>query len=120
MSTGGTILVVDDDEAMLETLSDILESECYRVLTAPSGAAALESLRSADVDLVLLDVMMPGINGLETLRHIRACDKYDGVPVVLMSAAYGGAELGGEPGAAGFLQKPFDLAELFAVISSLI
>ena len=78
-----TVLVVDDDEGMLDTLTAILKRE-YRVLRAASGEAALSVLNREDVDLVLLDVRLPGISGFETLRIIR--ENYSLVEVLMISA----------------------------------
>jgi CheY-like chemotaxis protein len=69
-----SILIVDDDVSMCETLSDALEEKRYRVVIAEDGPKAIEEVRSQRFDLVLVDIAMPDMNGVETLRRIRAID----------------------------------------------
>lgn len=78
-----TVLVVDDEEDIVSLMRDFLEAEDYAVLVASDGAAALRELESADVDCVLLDVMMPGLSGFEVVRKIRETSD---VPVLFLSA----------------------------------
>lgn len=78
-----TVLVVDDEEDIVTLMRDFLEAEGYGVLVAADGPAALRALESADVDCVLLDVMMPGISGFEVVRKIRETSD---VPVLFLSA----------------------------------
>ena len=78
-----TVLIVDDDEGMRDTLTAILKRE-YRVLRVASGEAALPVLNREDVDLVLLDVRLPGISGFEVLRIIK--ENYSLVEVIMISA----------------------------------
>ncbi len=80
------ILVVDDIEVNLRLLSARLAAEYYDVLTADSGEAALEVLAQQPVDLVLLDVMMPGMDGIETYKRLREIPKLAETPVVFMTA----------------------------------
>ncbi len=83
MERQATILVVDDDEDIAELMRDFLEAEGYAVLTAPDGPAALAALDRTSPDCVLLDVMMPGLSGFETLRRIR---ERSALPVLFLSA----------------------------------
>src|SRR5258706_5421970 len=78
-----TVLIVDDDERMRDTLSAILKRE-YRVLKVASGEAALPILNREDVDLILLDVRLPGISGFEVLRIVR--ENYNLIEVIMISA----------------------------------
>ena len=78
-----TVLIVDDDEGMRDTLTAILKSE-YRILTVPSGEAALSLLKQEDVDLMLLDVRLPGISGFEVLRIVK--ENYALVELIMISA----------------------------------
>ena len=106
MTPLGTILVVDDEQANLDSLERIFAREGYRVLLAPGGERAVELLRSEPVDVVLTDLMMPGISGQELLRAVRAVAPE--VEVVLMTA-YGTVEaavLAMKDGAYDFLTKP--------------
>ena len=112
------ILVVDDIEVNLRLLSARLAAEYYDVVTADSGEAALEVLAQQPVDLVLLDVMMPGLDGFEVCRRIKAAPQSMHVPVVLITALDQPEDrlAGLEAGADDFLTKPVgDLALLSRV-----
>src|SRR4029078_3608258 len=78
-----TLLIVEDDEGMRDTLTAILRRE-YHLVTAPSGEAGLEALAKSHVDLMLLDVRLPGINGLDVLKLVK--EQYPVVEVVVISA----------------------------------
>ena len=112
------ILVAEDDPAILTGVADLLESEGYRVDRAENGTAALELYRADPPDLVLLDVMMPGMNGYDLCRAIRRENRV--VPVVMLTAK--GQEvdkvLGLELGADDYIVKPFGMAELLARVRS--
>lgn len=82
-STAPTVLVVDDEEEIVGLMRDFLEADGFSVLTAYSGALALETLAREQIDCVLLDVMMPGLSGFEVVRNIR--ERAD-VPVLFLSA----------------------------------
>ena len=102
-----TLLVVDDDPSNLDTLRVVFERESYKVLTARSGREALDHIRTGGVDVVLTDLMMPGISGLELLKGVKTIDPL--VEVVLMTA-YGSVERAVEAmkqGAYDFVTKPF-------------
>jgi DNA-binding response OmpR family regulator len=83
MDRAATVLVVDDEEDIVTLMRDFLEAEGYAVVTAGDGAAALERLRAEPVDCVLLDVMMPGGSGFETMRRIRELGE---TPVLFLTA----------------------------------
>lgn len=83
MDTQTTILIVDDQEDIVELMRDFLEAEGYTVISAYDGPAALAALRQSAVDLILLDVMMPGLTGFETIRKIR---EIGDIPVLFLSA----------------------------------
>ena len=112
------ILVAEDDFAILTGVTDLLESEGYEVVTAREGVAALERFRAGHPDLVLLDVMMPGMNGYDVCREIRAEDRL--TPVLMLTAK--GREIdkvvGLELGADDYIVKPFGMAELLARVRS--
>src|SRR5947209_8598047 len=78
-----TILVVDDESTLRETLAEALEADGYRVVTAPDGREALTKFRAERPDLVLLDLMLPELSGIEVCRIIRA---ESGVPIVMLTA----------------------------------
>jgi two-component system, OmpR family, response regulator MprA len=113
-----TVLVVDDEPALRAAVRAILDEEGYAVLEAPHGPAMLELLAEEHADLVLLDVMMPGGDGREAYRELRARADLPDVPVVMMSAAVRPDGL--DPSMAAFLRKPFDLDHLLALVTDLI
>jgi len=89
MMTEPTVLVVDDEPEIVELMRDFLEADGFRVMTAERGEEALAALDQGSVDCVLLDVMMPGMSGFETLRHIR--ERGD-TPILFLSARDGDAD----------------------------
>jgi class 3 adenylate cyclase len=115
-----TALAVDDEPANLRLLDAVLTPRGYRVLTAPSGAEALALLDTEDVDLVLLDIVMPGMDGHEVCRRIRATPATEFLPVVMITASGSEQRLAAlESGADDFVTKPFDKSELLARVASL-
>jgi two-component system, cell cycle response regulator len=117
----GRILVVDDIEANVRLLQAKLAAEYYDVLTAPDGASALEIAVRERPDLVLLDVMMPGMDGFETCRRMKEDPATRHIPIVLVTALDGRGDriTGLEAGADEFLNKPIDDIMLFARVKSL-
>jgi DNA-binding response OmpR family regulator len=110
-----TVLVVDDEFDILEALRDILELEGYRALGFPNGALALRAMQERPPDLVIADLMMPVMDGLELLKASRADPRLASVPVVLMSALKPRVSQT-EYGWRAFLQKPFNLEALLALV----
>jgi two-component system response regulator MprA len=108
-----TVLVVDDDDRLVSSVRRVLAYEGYRVLTATSGPEGLQLARDASPDLIILDVMLPGIDGLEIARRVQAGD---GVPVLMLSARdrIEDKVAGLEAGADDYLVKPFAVEELLA------
>ena len=122
MSAPAKILVVDDNPANVKLLRDLLEVKGYAVATAASGEEALARLASEEPDLVLLEIMMPGLSGYDVCRRIRENPPSALLPVVLVTSLDPHQERvkGIEAGADDFLQKPVNQAELFARVKSLL
>ena len=114
------ILVVEDDPAILRGLQDNLVFESYEVLTAADGEAGLQMIRSAKPDLVILDLMLPKLNGYEVCRQARA-DKLT-MPILMLTARGDEADriVGLDLGADDYVTKPFSIRELLARIRALL
>jgi DNA-binding response OmpR family regulator len=112
-----TVLVVDDEPTLRETLAEALEQDGLAVLTAADGKEALERFRTGAPDLVLLDLMLPQISGIEVCRIMR---RESSVPIVMLTAKDGEIDkvVGLELGADDYVTKPFSLRELMARIRS--
>jgi two-component system KDP operon response regulator KdpE len=111
------ILVVDDEQTVRDFLQKALENAGYDVITASDGREALDKVSQFDVSLVLLDIVMPGLDGYEVLEHMR---QYEDIPVIMLSG------IGGETtkidtlalGADDYITKPFSVEELLARIQA--
>jgi len=111
------VLVVDDEQRILNFLSSKLRASGYEVLTAGNGAEALEQVQAQEPDLVVLDVMMPKMDGFESLKELRA---FSPVPVIILSAKGTNVDKvkGLDLGADDYLAKPFSPDELVARIEA--
>ncbi|WP_433517706.1 response regulator transcription factor [Nonomuraea sp. CA-143628] len=120
MSEPARLLVVDDEPALREALQSSLEFEGYKVVTANDGQAALDELGREAYDAVLLDVMMPRLDGLTACRRLRAMGNH--IPVLMLTArdAVGDRVSGLDAGADDYLVKPFELDELLARVRALL
>jgi diguanylate cyclase (GGDEF)-like protein len=116
----GTILVVDDDVDIVRFVEMNLRLEGYRVLIARDGAEALELVSTDLPDLILLDVMMPGLDGIEVTRRLRADSRTSTLPIIMLTAKTMTADrvLGLTAGADDYIIKPFDTLELVARVRS--
>ena len=121
MTPGSRILVVDDTPANVRLLEAILRPRGYEILTAGSGPEALDSVTKDRPDLVLLDIVMPGMDGYEVCSRLRATPASALLPVVMITASGSEERLRAlEAGADDFVAKPFDQAELLARVGSLV
>jgi len=118
------ILVIDDEGDFLKLARTRLEASGYKVLTIDSGDRAVEFARSEKPDLILLDIMMPGKNGCDVCRELKADKATGSIPVVVFTAQYQGEEYvktgSEEIGADDYVFKPFDAQTLLAKIKFLI
>jgi len=112
----GTILIIDDDDQLRKSFDKLLKEEAYQVRSAASGEAGLELVRHELPDLIILDMRLPGMNGLETFKAIHAIEPK--LPVIIMTA-FGTTETAIEAtkiGAFDYVLKPFDIADMFGII----
>ena len=121
-SANPVVLCVDDEPANLKLLENILVPRGYEVVTASNGKDALEKIRTQRIDLVLLDVMMPEMDGFAVCKEIKGNSKYQGIPVIMITALSTKQDRvkGIEAGAEEFLSKPFDQMEVLARIRMLL
>lgn len=115
-----TVLTVDDEQNILELLRYNLEKNGFFVLQAETGEAALELLKTNVVDIILLDLMLPGMDGLEVLKWIRKNEQHKSIPVIMLTAKNEEIDnvLGLEMGADDYIGKPFGVHELMARIKA--
>src|SRR5262245_37154215 len=112
VAKGGRVLVVDDESMVRETLGNVLADEGYIVDLAIDGADALAHVHAARPDAILLDLMMPGMNGRQFLRQLRDDPAYASVPVLIMTAVHGLEVNLSAIGASEVVEKPFNVDEL--------
>lgn len=112
------ILVVDDDETTRSELADLLHDDRYEVATAESGEAALEAVRAQPPDVALVDLRMSGMDGVETLRQLRALSPTTGVVLITGHASVDTAVDAMKSGAFDYILKPFELEAIHSVLRS--
>jgi len=113
------VLVIDDDPTMIEMVEDFLESHGYHVIPATTGEQALTKAEISKPDVLILDVMMPGMDGYETCRHLKQDPRLSGVPVIMFTASADPKfqQRAFAAGADFCLSKPFDLERFLNVVS---
>jgi len=116
------ILIVDDEPFNLDLLEQELEDQGYVIERANDGAEALEKVPSFEPDVILLDYMMPKMNGLEVLKHLREDERHKGIPVILLTAKATREDKvrGLDGGADDYVVKPFDSFELLARVRAMV
>jgi two-component system phosphate regulon response regulator PhoB len=119
---GERIVVIDDDAAVLETLTELLGDAGFDVTGCPDGRTGLEAIRATPPDLVVLDVNMPGIDGIEVCRRLRADSATAGIPVVMLTGLSSDADtlLGYDVGADDYVTKPWNARTLVARLRAVI
>lgn len=117
-----TILIVDDDPTILELLEVNLEMEGYEVVRAEDGRMAIEKAGTERPDLILMDVMMPGMDGLTARQELSKIPELAHIPVVFLSAAAQRTDVrkGLELGATDYITKPFEPEELLSLIERIL
>ena len=118
---GKRVLIAEDEPHLVESLTFILSREGHEIATALDGEAALQSIWSEPPDLVILDVMLPKINGFEILKKVRADDRLKSLPVIVLTAKgqRQDRETADEIGADLFLAKPFSNKVVVAAVKDL-
>ena len=116
------ILIVDDSESIREVVSFTLENEGYNIVSAIDGKDALKHLDGQSIDLVITDLHMPNMNGIELIKEIRNIDNYKHVPILFLTTESQAAKKteAKEAGATGWIIKPFVPAKLIAAINKVI
>lgn len=116
------ILIVDDDENIIQTLKMRLEVNGYKVFTASDGVEGLERAKEAEPDLILLNIMMPRLNGIMTTLRLKGIGQTKSIPIIIMTGIKEREEmiLARHVGAADYITKPFDSAELLKKIEKLL
>jgi len=122
MTTLATILIVEDYPVTQRVLSLTLRNSGHEVVVANHGGEALEQLDHSSVDLALVDIAMPQMDGLELLRHLRSDERYQQLPVIMLTASGqdDDRQTALSIGADGFLSKPTSSRELIETISKFI
>ncbi len=117
-----TILIIEDDETIRAALKRVFEGEGYRVLAAIDGTQLSSVLDDAPVDLIVLDVGLPWINGFELAEMMRANQDLKEIPLVFLSARTSDADVkrGFEVGASDYIKKPFDIEKVKRTVNTLI
>lgn len=115
-----TIMIVDDEEALVEIIRIKLESEGYNVMVAYDGKEALEKINKQKPNLILLDIMMPELNGFEVCKKLKNNESLKYIPVIMLSAKAQEVDIkkGREVGAIDYITKPFDFAQMIEVIKN--
>jgi len=116
------ILVIEDDPKMLRIIKDRLEANNYQIITAVDGEAGLNKARSEKPDLILLDILLPKLNGFTICRLLKFDETLMSIPIIMLTAktSENDLEIGKKVGADAYLVKPFDPAILLLIIEQFI
>ncbi len=116
---GDKVRVVDDELGIRDSLSEFLTEEGYQVILASNGEEALELAEKENPQVILLDIKMPGIDGIETCKRLKAEEKTRFIPVIMATALWDTYAEAIEAGAEDFVTKPFNLAEISFRVQSI-
>ena len=121
MENSKKILIVDDDKDFLKALTIVLEDKGYSIVAATDGAQALELARTESPNLILLDIMLPGMNGFKVCRFLKFDENYKDIPIIIISAKADQEDkrLGKQMGTELYITKPFENEELLHAIKQL-
>jgi two-component system aerobic respiration control protein ArcA len=116
------ILVIEDDETMRSALKRIFESESYRVKTAADGTQLSTVLDDSPIDLIVLDIGLPWINGIELAKLLKEHEYLKNIPLIFVSAQVGDLDVkrGFEAGADDYIKKPFDVDKIKKTVATLL
>jgi CheY-like chemotaxis protein len=118
--TAQPILVVDDDPAILDLIAQVLLEEGYEVLAVSNGQTAVDLARKLRPHLILLDLMMPEMNGWQVTAVLKADPQTRAIPILLLSARRDMARTANELGVTAYLEKPFDLDDLLSRVKRIL
>ena len=117
---GDKVLVVDDEQQVRELLGKFLKKEGYEVVLASNGEEAVELTRKESPQVILLDLKLPGIDGIETCRRLKMEDSTRFIPIIMITAYSDNKMEAIDAGADDFINKPFDLVELSVRVKSIL
>jgi two-component system chemotaxis response regulator CheY len=117
-----TILIVDDSESIREVVSFTLENEGYKVLVGVDGQDAIKFFDGSDIDLLITDLHMPNMDGIDLIKEVRKMDKYQRMPILFLTTESQAVKKmeAKDAGATGWIIKPFVPAKLIAAINKVI
>jgi CheY-like chemotaxis protein len=118
--TAQPILVVDDDPAILDLIAQVLLEEGYEVLAVSNGQTAVDLARKVHPHLILLDLMMPQMNGWQVTAALKSDPQTRAIPILLLSARREMARTANELGVTAYLEKPFDLDDLLSRVQRIL
>jgi CheY-like chemotaxis protein len=118
--TAHPILVIDDDPAILDLIAQVLLEEGYEVLAVSNGQTAVDLARKLRPHLILLDLMMPQMNGWQVTDVLKADPQTRAIPILLLSARREMARTANELGVTAYLEKPFDLDDLLSRVQRIL
>ena len=121
-AAGAKVLVVDDESEMTDSLTDCLKAQGYQTFTAKDGISAVNAARSEKPDIILLDLMLPLLDGFRILKLLKTDERYRGIPIVVITARANAEDwtLAMECGADGWLTKPVRMEELLEKVRAIV